>query len=214
MAALLLVDDHPLFHEGMAYAFRSAAPDLRLVSATTASDGFAILARELSIALVLVDLLLPQHEDGIVALRRCAQLRPEVPRIAISGREDDKTIRHARAAGAAGFVGKSLSVDRILEAVRCVLDGGTWFPPWPENGTIASTPKMPTSGALTLRQLEVLTLLGLGKSNKEISRDLRITDRTVRSHLTELFQFLGVSSRTQAILAAQRVGLLQSSGSG
>lgn len=214
MTTLLLVDDHPLFHEGVACAFGSAAPDLRLVSAMTASDGFAILTRETSIALILIDLLLPQREDGIAALRRCAQLRPEVPRIAISGREDDNTIRRARAAGAAGFVGKSLSVDRILKATRCVLDGGTWFPPWPEERTIAGLPKMPSTGALTLRQLEVLTLLGQGKSNKEISRDLGITERTVRSHLTGLFQFFGVSSRTQAILAAQRLGLLQSSRSG
>jgi two-component system, NarL family, nitrate/nitrite response regulator NarL len=102
-----------------------------------------------------------------------------------------------------------MSLDRLLSALRRVLDGQAYFEQGsgaPEEDTGPASGEL--QGELTLRQLEVLKLLGEGRSNKEISAALAIADRTVRAHLTELFRTLKVASRTQAILAAQRLGLL------
>lgn len=209
MVQVLLVDDHPLFHEGLASAFGRLAPDLSIVSAESAEAGLEVLRQVPSIELALIDLILPTI-DGLVALALYAAEFPHVPRMLISGKDDPAVIAQARDAGASGFLRKSLALDQLLAALRTVLDGGAYF----DLGAPPATPRQAKpsehdpSGDLTLRQLEVLKLLGDGRSNKEISSALAIADRTVRAHLTELFRTLGVSSRTQAVLAAQRLGLL------
>jgi DNA-binding NarL/FixJ family response regulator len=208
MPQVLLVDDHPLFHEGLASAFARLAPDLTIVSADSVAAGLELLRSPAPIELALIDLVLP-NSDGLTALALYAEEFPHIPRLLISGKEDAAIIRQARDAGASGFLHKSLTLDRLLAALRKVLDGHAYFEassesPRESEGPLVGEPQ----GELTLRQLEVLKLLGEGRSNKEISAALAIADRTVRAHLTELFRALKVTSRTQAILAAQRLGLL------
>jgi DNA-binding NarL/FixJ family response regulator len=208
MPQVLLVDDHPLFHEGLASAFARLAPDLSILSADSVEAGLVLLRSSASIELAMIDLVLP-NSDGLTALALYAEEFPHIPRLLISGKDDAAVVRQARDAGASGFLHKSMSLDRLLSALRRVLDGHAYF----EQGSGASEEaEGPVSGELqgelTLRQLEVLKLLGEGRSNKEISAALAIADRTVRAHLTELFRTLKVASRTQAILAAQRLGLL------
>lgn len=209
MVQVLLVDDHPLFHEGLASAFARLAPDLGIVSADSAETGLALLRESPGIELALIDLILPTM-DGLAALTLYAAEFPHIPRLLISGKDDPAIISRARDAGASGFLCKSLPLEQLLSALRLVLDGGAYFDlraPLPVLREARAADRDP-SGDLTLRQLEVLKLLGDGRSNKEISSVLAIADRTVRAHLTELFRTLGVSSRTQAVLAAQRLGLL------
>lgn len=209
MVQVLLVDDHPLFHEGLASAFARLAPDLGIVSADSAEAGLEVLRAGPTIELALIDLVLPTL-DGLAALALYAAEFPYIPRLLISGKDDPAIIAQARDAGASGFLRKSLPLEQLLAALRVVLDGGAYFDlraPAPLPREAKSIDRDP-SGELTLRQLEVLKLLGDGRSNKEISSALAIADRTVRAHLTELFRTLGVSSRTQAVLAAQRLGLL------
>jgi len=208
MPLILLVDDHPLFHEGLASAFARLAPDLQIVGAESSAAGLELLQSR-PIDLALVDLVLP-NSDGLSAIAAYAAEAPHVPRVLISGREEPELVRKARDAGASGFIRKSLPLAALLGALRQILDGNAYF-----ELESASDPERerPAAGALpaaelTLRQLEVLKLLGSGWSNKEISAELCIAERTVRAHLTELFRALGASSRTQAILAAQRLGLL------
>jgi DNA-binding NarL/FixJ family response regulator len=208
MPLVLLVDDHPLFHEGLASAFSRLAPDLSIVSADSVDAGLELLRSSAPIELALIDLVLP-NSDGLTALVSYAEEFPHIPRLLISGKEDPAIIRQARDAGASGFVHKSLPLDRLLGALRKVMDGHAYFEPSSAARPEDESPRSgDPHGALTLRQLEVLKLLGEGRSNKEISAALAIADRTVRAHLTELFRTLGVSSRTQAVLAAQRLGLL------
>lgn len=208
MALILLVDDHPLFHEGLASALSRLAPDLQIVSAESAEAGLKVLRDSVGVELSLIDLMLPGI-DGLSALGRYAAEFPHIPRLLISGKDDAQVLRQARDAGASGFLHKSLPLEKLLAALRCVLDGGAYFEQPP--GSAAPPPARADGDPsldLTLRQLEVLKLLGSGRSNKEISSELSIADRTVRAHLTELFRALGVSSRTQAVLAAQKLGLL------
>lgn len=209
MALILLVDDHPLFHEGLASAFGRLAPDLQIVSADSAEAGLEILRESAGVELLLIDLMLPGI-DGLSALSRYAAEFPHIPRMLISGKDDENVLRQARDAGASGFLHKSLPLEKLLAALRSVLDGGAFFEPSSTNTAPPPAPRTDGDPSLdlTLRQLEVLKLLGSGRSNKEISSELAIADRTVRAHLTELFRALGVTSRTQAVLAAQRLGLL------
>lgn len=209
MPAILLVDDHPLFHEGLASALARLAPELQIVSAASAEEGLAVLSREPSIDLALIDLILPD-DDGLDVLRTYAAAHPQVPRVLISGRDDATVIRGAREAGASGFLSKSLPAGRLIKALRDLLAGDECFltpslvaADGPETQK-RSTPEL----GLTIRQLEVLSLLGEGKPNKEIANVLGIAERTARAHITELFHVLGVSSRTQAVIRAQRLGLL------
>lgn len=209
MPQVLLVDDHPLYHEGLASAFARLAPDLSIVSAESAQAGLDLLRNSPPIELALIDLILP-NTDGLRALALYAAEFPHIPRLLISGKDDPAIVRQARDAGASGFLHKSLPLDRLLHALRRVLDGHAYFEPAQSvSEALEDAPAGEHArGELTLRQLEVLKLLGEGRSNKEISAALAIADRTVRAHLTELFRTFGVSSRTQAILTAQRLGLL------
>src|SRR5258708_6706441 len=188
MPLVLLVDDHPLFHEGLSSAFARLAPDLSIVSADSVQAGLELLRSSPTIELSLIDLILPTS-DGLSALTLYAREFPHIPRLLISGKEDPVVVRQARDAGASGFIHKSLPLDHMLAALRSVLAGHAYFEPSAQSLTRDVSPRSgDVHGELTLRQLEVLKLLGEGRSNKEISAALAIADRTVRAHLPELFR--------------------------
>lgn len=199
-ANLLLVDDHPLFHAGLASVLRGLRPGYRLLSAGDAVAGLDVICSRGDIDLVLMDIMLP-GEDGFTAVERYAREAPTTPLVLISGREDAATLARAQRSGVSGFIAKSWPPSALIHVIDRVLEGGIAFEPPPAAG--AGEPD-----ALTLRQFEVLSLLAQGKSNKDIGRRLGIADRTVRAHLTEVFQAVGATSRIQAILNAQRLGLV------
>lgn len=205
MPRLLIVDDHPLYRLGLIAALGSAMPGTEVDGAASAEEALALLDREPGFDLLLVDQRLPGM-DGLAALAHFGERRPDVPRVLISGSEEAGLARRAVAAGASGFIPKSLSVDDVAAAIRRVLEGEVFLP---DEGMAEAQP----GGTLTLRQLEVLRLLGEGYTNKEIARALEITVRTTRAHVEAIFGHLGAENRTQAVLAAQRAGLLQARGS-
>jgi|HubBroStandDraft_1064217.scaffolds.fasta_scaffold17065_3 DNA-binding NarL/FixJ family response regulator len=206
-ARLLLVDDHPLYHAGLASVLLALRPGYQLVSASDAQGGLALLDGRGDIDLVLVDIVLP-GADGFEAVASYGQAHPHVPRVLISGRDDAATLLRASRSGASGFVSKAWPAEQLVWIIERVLAG--------ESGFETPAPLEPRSFLgrelrkqdLTLRQIEVLCLLAEGKSNKEIADRLEIADRTVRAHLTEMFQVLGVASRVQAVLQAQQLGLV------
>lgn len=199
MTRVLIVDDHPLYREGLASALRVHLPEIEVSGAASAEDGLELLARQLDVEVVLIDLRLPGM-DGFGALAAYAARFPTVPRVLISGQDGADLVRRAFDAGASGFIPKSMSLEAVAHAIRQVLGGGVFAP---EPG--APPPERP---ALTLRQLEVLRLLGEGYTNKEIARALDITERTAKAHVAAIFEALGADNRTQAVLAGQRMGLL------
>jgi len=206
MPRLLIVDDHPLYRLGLLAALTAALPGAEVEGVHSAESALALLDREPGFDLVLVDQRLPGM-DGLAALVHFGERRPDVPRVLISGSEEPALGRRAVEAGASGFIPKSLAVEEVAAAIRRVLEGEVFLPPEEE------LPAAPAPGSLTLRQLEVLRLLGEGYTNKEIAKALEITVRTARAHMEAIFEHLGVDSRTQAVLAAQRAGLLQVRGS-
>ena len=151
--------------------------------------------------LVLIDLVLG-HADGLQALREFGRVAPWLPRVILSGKVDLEIIDQAERLGASAYIAKSWPVRRIVDTIHAVVAGEIDFS---VRDALQPPPRL---DALSERQRLVLQLLAQGKSNKEMARELSIADRTVRAHLTELFQTLGVGSRVQALLQAQRLGLV------
>ena len=193
---LLLIDDHPLFVDGFATMIAAARPGWRFAAAHSSAAGCAALAD--GVDLVLVDLELPDC-DGFATIAAIAGIDPLLPRIVISGRADAAARMRARAAGASGFIVKSLPPADMIGVIDTVVAGGCGF------GGATDAP-MPV---LSPRQLDVLALLAEGHANKEIRYRLDIAERTVRAHLTDLFAALGVSTRVNAILRAREIGLIR-----
>jgi len=201
---ILIVDDHPLYREGMVSALRAHLADVEVRGANSAEEGLAELERNADVDAVLIDLRLPGM-DGFSALAVYAARFPTVSRVVVSALEDPRLVQRAFDAGASGFIPKSMAVGEVAAAIRRVLEGGVFTPEVaggaaPLGGAVAND--------LTLRQLEVLRLLGEGYSNKEIANALEITERTAKAHLKAIFEALGADNRTQAVLTAQRLGYL------
>jgi DNA-binding NarL/FixJ family response regulator len=193
----LLVDDHPLFRDGFASMLRHHRSDWTLRTANTAAEALAMLDEDRP-DLAIIDIQLPDI-DGFDAARAIGQRAPLVSRVMISGREDGAARLRSRDCGASGFISKAWSPERIIEMLEQVLAGGVAF---------EAPAKAGAGEAITSRQLEVLTLLAHGHSNKAIEREMNIAPRTVRAHLTEIFRLLEVDGRVQAILKARQLGLI------
>jgi len=202
MIRLLLVDDHPLYREGVVAVLRTRLPDATVECAPDAESGLRLLREQPDFDAVLLDLRLPDAR-GLDALSRYAREFPQVARVLISGETvDARTVQGALAAGASGFIPKTLGVGEMVAALRCVLDGGVYTP------STAGVPHTATGlEGLSLRQVEVLQMMLRGNANKQIAQELGIAERTVKAHLTRVFDALGVNTRMQAAMAAQRLGL-------
>jgi DNA-binding NarL/FixJ family response regulator len=198
-ATILIVDDHPLFTDGFAHMARVLRPDWRLNRAASADQALQALQHPPTPDLAILDIGLP-ITDGFALTRRIGQTHPNLPVILISGRDDAAVRIRARASLARGFIAKSATPEAIVAQIDAVLHGGTAF-----------AEPHPTAAlrALTPRQAEILALLAEGHPNKEIRHRLGIAERTIRAHLTELFQLLGASSRMQAVIRGRELGLIE-----
>jgi DNA-binding NarL/FixJ family response regulator len=212
---VLLVDDHALLRDGLALVMAQAFIGLQVLQAGTLAEAHAALRRDPDVRLVLLDLTLPDG-DGLKAL---PQLRDEAPRatlVALSADESIESVMAAVNAGAAGYIPKSAQAGVMLAALRVVLAGGVYLPPaalerrqLPRPGAAPWAPasQWPEDLGFSPRQTDVLRLLVEGKPNKLISRDLEMSESTVKTHLAAIFRKLDANSRTQAVLAAARLGL-------
>ena len=202
---LLLVDDHPLFGVGFAYALTTAAPVVQVLTAMSLTAGLDLAAAHADLDIVLVDYHLGAH-NGIEGLRRFGQQFPLVARVLISGDETPTLLAAARAAGASGFLGKSQPLDQMLAALQVVAEGGLAFGSIPRH----ELPAVAVASAQqpTLRQLEVLSMVAHGQPNKRIAAALGIAERTVKLHVTALLMHLGARNRTHLLVVARERGLL------
>ena len=201
---ILIVDDHPLFRAGFHAVLEQSVLDAAVLSVSSMQEALQILQRDSDVGLVLLDIHL-RGDDGFNALKVIGTKFPTTACIMISGDEQDGIAARAVAAGASGFIPKSFTADEMVAAIQKVLNGDVFVPEKAPDTHSAE------SGALTLRQLEVITMLGRGCSNKEIARALDVAERTVKAHVSAVFEALNVRNRTQAVLAAQRRGFLPTS---
>jgi DNA-binding NarL/FixJ family response regulator len=216
MTKILILDDHPLYREGVITAL--SGPPLRacVIGASSAGDAIKFLDDDPTFELALVDRGL-RGEDGLEALQQIGLKHPSVARVLISGETSTGIAAAAMRAGAQGFLRKSLSIREMVAALDEVLQGGTYWPAEEQTSTYAAAggaPPTPAPGttapqSLTVRQLQALELLGQGKSNAQIAVDLGISERTVKAHLTGVFDALGVDTRVRALVRARALGLVK-----
>ncbi|MCU0929466.1 MAG: response regulator transcription factor [Burkholderiaceae bacterium] len=206
---LLVVDDHPLIREAVRHVVAALDEGVTVLAAADCDAGFALAEAHPDLELVLLDFNL-RGLAGVPAIRAWRGRLPALPVVVLSSAEDRSTVLAAMAAGAAGFIPKSSSNEVMLSALRLVLAGGKYVPAEVLSHGSAAPARPATSLdhlGLSPRQLDVLHLVAEGKPNKLICDELGLAERTVKAHLTEVLRALGVSSRTQAALAATRLGL-------
>lgn len=208
MPKILILDDHPLYREGVASALAAAPLHARVLGAATIAQAIGVLAREGDVDLALIDRKLGA-EDGLDAVARIGAAYPGVVRVLVSGEESEQLVSAAAHAGAQGFLPKSHFVMQMISAIEQLLDGGVYWPRTNEPARrTAYSARAQAGHQLTLRQLEVLQLLSEGQSNAEIGARLGITERTIKAHLQSIFDHLDVNSRVKALVRAQQLGLL------
>ncbi len=208
---VLLIDDHALFRDALTLMLEARLGGLELLHAGRLDEALRAQREHADIRLVLLDLALPDS-SGVDGLRRWREQAAEVPVVVLSADERPETVLAAIDAGAAGFIPKTAQGRVLEDALRAVFDGRAFVPPR-TYGTLAelngSAPRGVDADQLALspRQLEVLRLLIEGKTNKMICRDLALSESTVKTHLAAIFRRLGAETRTQAVVAAARLGL-------
>ena len=208
---ILVADDHALFRDGLRALFGSV-PDAEVVGEAATGEEAVERALELQPDVVLMDIQMP-GTNGIEATRRIVGQSPHVGVIVVTMFEDDDSVFSAMRAGARGYVLKGADQDEILKVIRAVAGGEAYFGMAIARRLMGffSGPKPPASAEvfpeLTAREIEILDLIAKGRSNKEISRLLYISSKTVRNHISNVFAKLQVADRAQAIIRAREAGL-------
>jgi len=204
---ILIVDDHALFREGIKFLLARSAFVTKIVEAGSAEAGLAHAVVHDEIDLLLLDVNLPGYR-GLDSLRLFRDKFPTSAIVLLSGVDDPVLIRDALANGASGFIHKSVTGDEMLAAIGKVFAGEPCCAV--PDGFVAAPFQVPGAlpAQLTPRQKEVLARLCEGLSNKEIGRDLNMSDNTVRVHVSGIFRILGARSRTEAAMLARRSGLV------
>lgn len=200
---IIIADDHTLFRDGLRLILKALDQDITLLEADNYDRASALLTEHKDADLALIDLSMPAREP-FVGLGELLAISPTTPIVVLSGNEDVRDIRRVLNAGAMGFIPKRENADVMLSALRLVLSGGIYVPP-----ILMTAPT--TSGSnpmLTPRQLDVLFCMNEGRSNKDIGRELGLSEATVKAHITAIFRCLDVGTRAQALKAAEHLGVL------
>jgi DNA-binding NarL/FixJ family response regulator len=198
---VLVVDDHAVVRSGLAQLL-ATTDDIELVG--TASNGNEAIDRVEALRpdVVLMDLSMPEL-DGVEATRLICEHHPSSHVVVLTSFSDQSRILDALAAGADGYLLKHSDPDDIADAIRAVHAGGSPLDPIAARALLESRRSRQAAPQLTDREREVLLLVREGLANKQIARRLGIAERTVKAHLTSVFQRLGVTDRTQAALWAR-----------
>ena len=203
MIRVLLVDDHGVVRRGLR-GYLEMLDDIEVVGEADNGLSGVELAAELSPDVVLMDLVMPQL-DGIAAIARIKAAQPEVHVVALTSFIEEEKVIAALEAGASGFILKDAEADDVAAAIRAAHNDDVHLDPAAARilaKGMQTRSAAPPTEPLTERELEVLALVGRGRSNKEIAADLGITERTARTHVSNILGKLGLASRTQAALYA------------
>ena len=210
---ILIVDDHPIYRKGLVALLHQMEPDTAPLQASDSVEALALIADHDDLDVVILDLVIPGM-DGLQAIAEFGKIRPELPVIILSSSENPADVRAALANGALGYVPKSAAEHTLLTAIRVVLNGDIYVPPFvlvrAETGKLAAPRIEPGSGrpVLTGRQIEVLRRISAGQLNKNIAVELGLSEKTVKSHITAIFRALKVMNRSQAAAVAREAGFI------
>ena len=213
MPTLLIADDHPLFRAALRQAAADAVDDLAVHEAASLESVLATLEAQPDIDLVLLDLHMPGNH-GLAGLAAVRAQYPGVAVVVVSANDDPRVIRRALDHGAAGYLPKSAGLEELREAIRSVLACEQWLPA-SLRGVVQRAESAPHDSALAARlaslspqQFRVLALVAEGLLNKQIADRLDVQERTVKAHLSAIFDRLGVRNRTQAGVVLRELELV------
>ncbi|MBM7586351.1 DNA-binding NarL/FixJ family response regulator [Bacillus pakistanensis] len=210
MIRILIADDHHVVRRGLVF-FLKTQKDIEIVGEAKNGEEAVKLAQELNPDLILMDLVMPVM-DGIKATKLIKNKHPEIEIMMLTSFSDQDHVIPAIEAGAAGYQLKDIEPDELVRSIRKLLDGENSLHPKATTHLLSriSRSHQPPHlvHELTKREREVLVELSKGKSNKEIASSLYITEKTVKTHISNIFAKLEVSDRTQAALYAVKHGLV------
>jgi DNA-binding NarL/FixJ family response regulator len=211
---IMIVDDHALVRRGMVHVVRECFNDAEVVEASGATEAIRFMEAE-PVDIALVDVRMPDT-DGLDLLHEMKVRWPDVPVMMLTTFDHAQYVRRALSEGAAGYLLKDATPEDLEQAIKVALSGGgnvlsprviqTLFEAMELDGNDSDSPHRATAG-LTQRETDILALLAEGKSNRDISRALFLSEKTVKAHLAAVFRKLGVSNRTQAAMAAVSMGI-------
>ncbi|MDD5313054.1 MAG: response regulator transcription factor [Dehalococcoidia bacterium] len=208
---IVIVDDHPVVREGISSMLKKE-PDFKIVG--EASNGLEAVekVRELAPDVVLMDLRMPDL-DGVEAMIRIKAENSDVKFIILTTFSDDEYIFRGIAAGARAYLLKDAPREELFKAIRAVSRGESLIQPVVASKVLDRlfelSKKTPASETLSDREIEVLQLMAKGVSNKDIADQLSITQSTVKTHITSIFQKLDVTTRTEAVTNALKKGIIK-----
>lgn len=202
---ILVVDDHALVREGLRQVLKGLEENLEVLQAGNCEQAFVLAHKHGDLDLVLLDYHLPDM-NGLDALAIFGERHPELPIVLLSGSANTQIMRQVLQAGAAGFVTKSCVSDELLRAVRSVLEGDIYLPQELTNAPPATLEDSNGRPLLTQRQDLVLRYLLDGHANREIAEQLHVSEETVKTHVAAILRHFDVQNRTQAVVAASRIG--------
>ncbi|MCF6264086.1 MAG: response regulator transcription factor [Xanthomonadales bacterium] len=209
-AKVIIADDHPLFREAIKKALEVSCNNAGFLEAGSFEGLQDLVDENQDVDLVLLDLHMP-GVSGFAGLVYLCKRYPGVPVVMISANEDPVVIRRALDHGAAGFIPKSSSTDEICEAINTILAGEIWSPdsvqsnlPGRNDSEISLAKRM---AELTPQQFKVLMLMTQGLLNKQIAYELKVSEPTIKAHVTAIMKKLAVNNRTQAVLIAQHLSV-------
>lgn len=201
----LIIEDHPLYRDALISLLRPALGGLEVEAVSSAEEGLKLASRLQKLRLVIIDPGLPGM-SGVEAIRAICNVAPFATVIAVSASDDRREVRSALGAGARMFVSKAVPANVLTRAIVDSLAGKSQAARWimPDGEQTIAASDVTT---LTPRQRDILTLLCKGHSNKEMGLRLNLAEVTVKMHVSAVFRVLEVANRTQAVLAARRLGL-------
>lgn len=208
---VLIADDHALFRDGLGMRLEQIDPDVMILQASNFTQALKIIDEEKKIDLVILDLDMPDMtwEEGLPEIKKKAE---GARFVVISASEDVRSIRKILESGVCGYIPKRSDPKILNSALHLVLNGGTYIPPSlidPSNNPASTiTTGKPKGKTLTNRQSQVLDLVAQGMSNKQIAFAMGVSEATVKLHINALLRSIGVTNRTQAVVTAQKMGLI------
>jgi DNA-binding NarL/FixJ family response regulator len=207
---VIVADDHPLFRTAIKEALEAEQGETNFLEASSFESLQKLVDEQKEVDLVLLDLHMP-GVSGFAGLVYLCKRYPSVPVVIISANEDPVVIKRALEHGAAGFIPKSSSIDTITQAISSILLGEIWAPALTQSdlpGNNTSEVELAERMAqLTPQQFKVLMMMSQGLLNKQIAYELGVSEATIKAHVTAIMTKLGVSNRTQAVLAANQLSV-------
>lgn len=203
---IVVTDDHSVVRQGLRM-FLELDDELEIVGEAANGAEAVELAKTLQPDVVLMDLLMPVM-DGITAITEIRKQAPGVEVVALTSVLEDASVVGAIRAGAIGYLLKDTNADELRRAVKAAAGGQVQLSPEAAVRLMREVRAPDAPETLTDREMDVLRLLADGQSNKEIAGNLSIGEKTVKTHVSSILSKLDVQSRTQAVLAAMRSGLI------